>query len=93
MRVKTTCPQVKAVKALSGKRLRVTFSNNVTKVYDCRPLLQEDVFRPLRDEGLFRCAQADPHGYGVIWNDHIDLAESELWLHGEPAERDAGSDV
>jgi len=25
---------------------------------------------------------ADPHGYAVVWNDDIDLAESEIWLKG-----------
>jgi len=31
--------------------------------------------------------KADKHGYGISWNDEIDLSESELWLNGEAAEQ------
>ncbi len=79
----TTYPLLSAVKPLTKHRLLVTFTNGVTKVYDCTPLLEEEAFLPLQDQVFFRCVRVDPHGYGVIWNDEIDLAESELWLHGE----------
>jgi hypothetical protein len=81
-----TYPRIKAVLPKPGKRLIVEFDNGVVKVYDCTPLLANQTFQPLQDEALFRCAHADAHGCGVIWNDEIDLAESELWIHGEPAE-------
>src|SRR5208283_4746519 len=86
MPTQTTYPKVCAVKPLAGKRLLVTFATSERKVYDCTPLLKEEVFRPLQDEELFRRARADKHGYGVVWNDEIDLAESELWLNGRPVE-------
>jgi hypothetical protein len=35
---------------------------------------------------LFQQARVEPHGYAVIWNDEIDLAESKLWINGELAE-------
>jgi hypothetical protein len=82
-----TYPRVSAVEPLVEKRLLVTFSNGVKKVYDCRPLLREDGFAVLRDEAVFRCVSADPHGYGVLWDDETDLAESELWLNGVAIER------
>jgi hypothetical protein len=34
---------------------------------------------------LFRCVKTDHGGYGISWNDEIDLSELELWLHGVPA--------
>ena len=80
-------PKVQSVNALEGKRLLVGFTNGAAKVYDCAPLLAQAPFRPLADEGLFRCVEADAHGCGVVWNDDIDLAESELWENGEEAER------
>ena len=73
---------------LSAWRLRM-----LKKEYDCRPLLQSEALRPLQDDALFRCAHADPHGYGVVWNDEIDLVESEIWLHGRDVERSAGDDA
>jgi hypothetical protein len=78
-------PKVKTVTPLAGKRLLVGFDNDIAKVYDCTPLLEREAFKPLQNETLFRQVHADPHGYAVIWNDDIDLAEAELWLRGVPA--------
>jgi hypothetical protein len=83
-------PKVKSIQALSAKRLRVTFENDEVKLYDCTPLLAEPAFQPLWDEAFFRNVSTDRHGYAVIWNDAVDLAESELWLHGTP-EQDAAA--
>jgi hypothetical protein len=81
-------PKIRDVEPMEGKTLLVTFETGDRRVYDCTPLLRSDAFLPLRDDALFRCAHADPHGYGVIWNDDIDLAESEIWLNGRVAEPD-----
>ena len=89
--VEEAYPRIANVTPLTGKRLLVAFRNGVTKIYDCTPLLRHDVFRPLEDETLFRCARADMHGHGVIWNDRIDLAESEVWLHGKITEQGASA--
>ena len=75
-------PKIKAVTPLSGRRLRVTFATGDTKVYDCSPLLGEAPFEPLNDEAFFRNVYADRTGYGVVWNDNVDLSEAELWLRG-----------
>jgi hypothetical protein len=75
-------PKIRTVAPLDNCRLRVIFDNGVCKIYDCKPLLQKPVFAPLADGWLFRSVQADPSGYGVSWNEDIDLAESELWEHG-----------
>jgi len=82
-------PKVKAVRPLAGMRLLVEFDNGVTKVYDCKPLLDSEVFEPLRDEAVFRRVRADDHGYAVVWTDKIDLAESELWINGAPVADEA----
>jgi hypothetical protein len=77
-------PRVKSVQSLPSKRLRVTFDNDEVRVYDCTPLLEEAAFRSLHDDAFFQNVSPDPHGYGVIWSDEVDLAESELWLRGMP---------
>ncbi len=77
-------PKVRAVFALPDKKLRVVFANGDVRVYDCNPLLDEQPFAPLRNDALFRAVRADPHGYGIVWSDDIDLSESELWLNGLP---------
>jgi hypothetical protein len=79
-------PKIEKVEPLTHKLLLVHFQNGVKKIYDCTPLIEYPVFQPLCDDALFRCAHADPHGYGVIWNDEIDLAESEVWINGQTIE-------
>ena len=75
-------PKIKTVTPLSGRRLRVVFATGETKIYDCSPLLCEAPFEPLNDEAFFRNVHAGQTGYGVVWNDSIDLSEAELWLRG-----------
>jgi len=79
-------PKITDVKAQKGKRLLVTFTDGVKKIYDCSPLLKENAFKPLINDALFKAVKADKNGYGVTWSDEIDLSESELWINGMPAE-------
>ncbi|MCI5146906.1 MAG: DUF2442 domain-containing protein [Candidatus Electrothrix sp. AR3] len=79
-------PKINSVKSLFNLRLLVTFQNQTQKIYDCNPLLIHEHFKPLKDLGLFNAVRVDPGGYGVSWNDNIDLAESELWINGKVAE-------
>ena len=81
----STYPRVSQVSPLREKTLLVTFSDGTQKTYDCAPLLGREPFRRLQEEWLFKTVQADPGGYGVSWNDEVDLSESELWEHGVPA--------
>ncbi len=75
-------PKVIAVKPIQDKKLLITFQNNIKKIYDCTTLLNEKYFTPLVDDALFKAVKADIGGYGISWNDEIDLSESELWMHG-----------
>jgi len=76
-------PRIADVKAQPHKKLLVRFHNGVTKLYDCKRILNLPAFEPLRNnDALFRRAYAEKHGYAVIWNDELDVAESEVWLGG-----------
>jgi hypothetical protein len=75
-------PKILFVKPLEGKRLRVTFSNGVEKTYDCARLSHLDAFRPLNNEVFFKTVNVDAGGYGISWNDQVDLSEYELWTNG-----------
>ena len=86
MQTQITYPRIQTVQPQPGKRLLVTFSTGETRMYDCRPLLENTVFSALSDEALFQQVRPDRHGYGVIWSNDIDLAESELWLNGQPVD-------
>ena len=75
-------PRIEAVTPLPDKQLLVRFVGGNEKVYDCRPLLGQEPFSALENESLFRQVNVDAGGYGVSWNDQIDLSESELWVNG-----------
>ena len=79
-----TYPKVTSVRPLPGKQLFVTFTTGDTRIYDCSPLLKESSFNPLKDDAFFKNVHVDQTGYGVVWNDNVDLSESELWINGKP---------
>lgn len=77
--------KVKSVTPLPDYQLNVQFSEGVTKRYDIKPLFERySMFRPLKDRPeLFSSVMVDTGGYGIIWNDDIDIACDELFLNGE----------
>lgn len=84
-------PRIDSVRPLDGMRLLVAFANGQWRAYDCRPLLGRPQFRLLADPGFFGAVRVDAGGYGISWNDDIDLSEYELWMNGTPVTRDAMS--
>lgn len=75
--------KVKAVAALPAMKISAQFANGTTKIYDVAPLLERfKAFEPLRNETFFSSVEVDTGGYGVIWNDDIDLSCDELWENG-----------
>ena len=77
--------KVKSVNALPDFRLSVQFAEGVTKIYDVKPLFEKwEAFRTLEnDPALFFSAESTPGGYGIIWNDDLDLSCDELFANGE----------
>ena len=76
--------KVKSVSSLADFKLSVQFSEGVTKLYDVKPLFEKiPAFSYLKDHpDEFACAAVDVGGYGIIWNDELDLSCDELWEHG-----------
>ena len=77
-------PKVQAVQAVDGHVLVVTFDNNQRRRYNVAPLLEREMFAPLRNLALFKAARVESGGYAVVWSDAIDISEHELWTHGQP---------
>lgn len=77
--------KVKNVKILSKYILEITFQNDVVKHYDVSLLFEKwKVFENLKNiDGLFEQVKVDQGGYGISWNDEIDLECEELWEHGK----------
>ena len=76
--------KVKCVNALPDYKLSVQFAEGVTKIYDVSVLFEKhNMFLPLKETPvLFGEVIVDQGGYGVIWNDDIDISCDELWENG-----------
>ncbi len=76
-------PRITAVEAQGCAELLVQFENGTRKAYDCRPILSLPKFHLLNTPAFFRAVRVDPGGYGISWNDDLDLSEYELWTNGK----------
>lgn len=61
----------------------VLFDNGITKNIDFKKKLDEELYRDLKNKLLFQQTRIDAGGYGLSWNDDIDISEFELWNIGE----------
>ncbi len=76
--------KIKMVKPLENYILEIIFQNDIVKHYDVSNLFKKwSVFKQLEtDKNLFQQVQVDEGGYGISWNDEIDLSCNELWENG-----------
>jgi hypothetical protein len=82
-------PRIETVRPIGRTSLLIRFWNGEQKTYDCGPLLSRPQFHLLTDPAFFRAVHVDSGGYGISWNDDIDLSEYELWTNGEPIANNA----
>jgi hypothetical protein len=77
--------KVKTVSALSNYKLNVQFAEGLIKVYDVKPLFKKwEQFKALEEvPGKFESVKVDQGGYGISWDDEIDLSCDELFANGE----------
>lgn len=76
--------KIKSINTLPNYKLDIKFKKGVTKIYDVSNLFNKNqIFKTLKDnESLFKSATIAKDGYGVIWNDNIDISCNELWENG-----------
>jgi hypothetical protein len=76
--------KIKYIKPLPDFRLLADFENGEKREYDISPLFEKwAVFRDLiNTPGLFELVKVDVGGYGISWNDCIDLSCDELYCNG-----------
>jgi hypothetical protein len=75
-------PKILSVQVQEHKKLLIKFVNGTEKVYDCAQLLRMEMFQLLKNDAFFKSVKVDAGGYGISWNDEIDLSEYELWTNG-----------
>ncbi len=79
--------KIKNVSPLPDFKLSVQFSEGVTKIYDVKPLFNKiSDFKSLENNSEFGGVYVDVGGYGIIWNDELDLSCDELWENGVEVE-------
>ncbi len=78
-----TAPKIQSVQPLEGKQLLVVFANGIRKIYDCNQLMHLEPFKALGNEAFFKSVKTDTGGYGISWNDEVDLSEYELWVNSK----------
>ena len=76
--------KIKNVAALPEYKLSIQFSEGVTKIYDVKPLFEKiPLFAEFKNsQAEFACVTVDVGGYGIVWNDDLDLSCDELWENG-----------
>lgn len=72
--------KIKNVTPLKDFKLSIQFAEGITKIYDMKKLIENNkIFSDLKDINLFNSVEVDIGGYGVIWNDDIDISCDELF--------------
>lgn len=68
--------------------LLVGFSTDEYKKFDIKPLIKKyPPFKALLEtKGLYEQAKIDVGGYGIVWNDYLDLSADGVYEQGIPCE-------
>lgn len=68
--------------------LLVGFSTGEFKRFDIKPLIDKyPPFKALTEiKGLYEQAKIDIGGYGIVWNDELDLSADGLYEKGQPCQ-------
>lgn len=76
--------KIKSVTALPEYKLSIEFFEGITKIYNVEPLFERiPVFNKLKQlPKVFSSVIVDVGGYGIVWDDELDISCHELWENG-----------
>lgn len=75
---------LQSIKPLPDFMLFAQFEDGSKRKYDVKPLFEKwKVFNELRNGDLFNKVYVDAGGYGIVWNDDIDLSAEDIYELGE----------
>jgi len=79
-------PRIVKIEARPGYELAAWFANGERRVYDVTAAMEKwPDFLSLKEiPGLYGLARIEAGGYGVSWNEFIDLGSEEVWFRGRP---------
>lgn len=75
-------PRVKEVVPLADHRLRLQFTDNDTRIFECAHYLDKGLFRKLQNLSYFN--QVRTQGGTVCWPDGQDFCPDMLYLESRP---------
>lgn len=87
--------RIQHVLAKENYLIEATFFGGETKRYDVKPLfIKFPQFQIFKERGnLFETVAVDPGGYGISWNDELDLDAETIWEDGVLIESAGKSDL
>lgn len=76
--------RAKSLKFKRGAIMELVYMDGEKRKYDMSSLFNKyPEMAALRDRKLFKSGKLDPGGYGVIWNDNLDISCEEIYENGE----------
>lgn len=87
--------RIETIKTMPDYFVKVKFLGGVTKKYDIKQLFSRfpQFCRFEKEKGLFEEAKVDMGGYGIIWNDELDLDAEVIWEDGILIEMEPETDA
>lgn len=87
--------RIKSVKPLGDCIILIVFFDGTIKEYDVKKFFS--IFPQFKafdtDKGLFGRVRVDPGGYGISWNDSLDLDADDLWEGGLETGKEQINDI
>ena len=76
--------KAKSIKRIESDAIVVEFEDGTCKLLQVKQLLAvHPIFSDLiRIKGLFMQAHIEAGGYGIVWNENIDIATEYIYEHG-----------
>lgn len=73
---------VKDVKAIDNYKLILTFENKEVKLFDMNPYLNQEIFKDLKDENLFKAVKVSFDS--IEWPNEADIDPETLYEDSIP---------
>ncbi|MCT7953094.1 DUF2442 domain-containing protein [Ancylothrix sp. C2] len=75
-------PHIVAAKAIDNQTLLVKFTDDEFRQYNISKFLENPMFAKLHNPAFFKNFKIEEGGYGLVWDDDVDISEYELWQNG-----------
>jgi hypothetical protein len=70
--------KVKAFEVVGPYRLRIEFTDGLVRAIDFRPVLEGELFGPLRDLNVFNAVSLDQEAHTLVWPNGADFDPATL---------------